>query len=223
MKTLNAVIKEATIKTNDSNIGLKPLILLKFNSFETYFGYDYNRHHNLDHFINNILKITEKRKWEDVTNTNIRVKIEENGEIVSLGHIIDDSIWFSPNIDLNYNNENTKVINYPYIVNSKDSKHFFIGFNYDLEYIDIFSEHELPLQMAVKVILYIDKESNVYYAIDPRYTYKHIVIYTLSDLVDKVKNILLKMLDDKEKYIEEVQCNELLINRIVEKIDDELK
>jgi len=224
MKTLNAVIKEATIKKNDSNTGLEPVILLKFNSFEMYFGkdqYDYNKDFNLNNFVNNILNITEKRRWEDVNDTNIRVKIEGNNEIIALGHITNDNIWFFPNINSNHNIENTEELNYSYIVNNEYSKHFFVGFNEDLEYIDIYDENEISKNslLKVKVIFYSDSELNVYYAIHPSYTDNGRVIYTLSDLVDEIKNILFQMLDERLSYVEN-QRDEIIIDKIVEKIDE---
>lgn len=228
MKTLNAVIKEATIKINDSNTGLEPIILLKFNSFEMYFGkdlYDYNEDSNLNYFVNNILNITEKRRWDDVKNTNIRVKIEENNDIIALGHITDDNIWFFPNINSNHNIENTEELNYSYIVNSEDSKHFFIGFNYDTYCIEIFDRHvisrETPREtpLKVEVIFYSDNNSNVYYAIHPSYTDNGKVIDKLSDLVDEIKNSLFKTLDIIEGSIEE-DSDALIIQKIIEEINE---
>jgi len=235
MKTLNAVIKEATIKINDSNTGLEPIILLKFNSFEMYFGkdlYDYNENSNLNYFVNNILNITEKRRWDDVKNTNIRVKIEENNDIIALGHITNDNIWFFPNTNLNHNIENTKELNYSYIVNSEDSDYFFVGFNYDSYSIEIFDKHiiskETPREtpLKVKIIFYIDKVSqaldakvNVYFVIPPSYTDNNTVFRSLSDLVDEIKNSLFKTLDIIECCIEEYN-DELIIYKIIEVVDE---
>lgn len=67
-------------------------------SRQSFGGYDLRHSDAAGEFIQGVLRIAGKERWENLINATLRVK-RENGFIIAIGDLLKD-VWFTPKNDL---------------------------------------------------------------------------------------------------------------------------